>query len=90
MHLTRATAAALAVAGTVALGVPLAQAVRAALPARRFCPVRLVMAKAAAQRAAAVGLAVRVEAVLDLAALPALLAPRAGVRPARAQAARGS
>lgn len=89
MH-PKTAAVVLAVVATAALGVPLARAVRVALPARRFCPVRLVMAAEAAKRAAAVGLLVKVEAVLDLAALPALLAPRARPREARAMVARGS
>lgn len=92
MH-PKATVVAVVVA-TAALAVPLGRALAArqvpAVSPARFCRVRLAMAKEAAQRAAAVGLPVRLEAVLDLAALPALLAPRAGIRAARAQVARGS
>lgn len=70
-----------AVAGLLLVRVP---AVRPA----RFCRVRLAMARLAAERALAVGLPVRPEAVLDLAALPGLLNHRAGAR--RDQVSRGS
>ena len=88
MHPKAATA--VVVVATAAAGALLGLAAGPAVAPERFCRVRLAMAKEAAARAAAVGLRVRLEAVLDLAALPALLAPRAGIRAARDQVARGS
>lgn len=86
------TAAVLAVAATVALALPLGLALaargQAAVRPARYCRVRLAMARLAAERALAVGLPVRAEAVLDLAALPALLAPRRAM--GRVQVSRGS
>jgi hypothetical protein len=81
---------AVVVAVTAALGALLGLAAGPALPAERFCRVRAAMVRVAVQRALAVGLPVRVEAALDLVALPALLAPRAGMRARPAQASRGS
>lgn len=72
----------------VPLGLALAaQRVPAVRPAR-YCRVRLAMARLAAERALAVGLPVRLAAVLDLAALPGLLNSRARAR--REQVSRGS
>lgn len=79
MHPKAATVGAVVVAAMV--GALLALAVRVAERPRRYCPVRLAMALLATERALAVGLPVRVAAILDLAALPALVGPRARPRP---------